>query len=448
VNSSVVNSGVTTDERPDPTGWVLSRSATAAVVVAVVLAAAGLALSRVDVALLALPFVVVAVRDRRPASGRDGAVTVDLAAPGRGDTELTAVLTVAPAPGVDAAALRVSSFGGDAREIVLGAGARPVALRLPVLHSGLHEVLRVEYRLLGADAAVLGRPQDPLSVQRVVPVPYAAPANLPLPRRLRGLTGTHDSSRPGDGGDFRDVHPFAPGDRLRRIDWKATARRGRFAGDLYVRRTAATSDATVVIVLDSADDLGEQVASWSPSAGATTGTSSLDLAREAAGSLAAGYLRLGDRVGFQDLAGSDRMIAPGGGQRHLWRLLRAIELTRPSGTRSRRRRPPVVPADALVYVLSTFLDEEASRMAELWAGSGHRVIAVDVLPAPRFARATRAERLAHRIVMMTRSDRIRALRAQGVEILRWQDDGPEDPREARLRALRLPERGRPVRGRR
>ncbi|TQM02866.1 DUF58 domain-containing protein [Pseudonocardia kunmingensis] len=324
----------------------------------------------------------------------------------------------------------------------MAAGSRPVTLRLPLLHSGQHEVLRVEHRLIGVDGAVLGRPQHPLSVRRIVPVPYTAPAHLPLPRRLRGLTGTHDSSRPGDGGDFRDVHPFAPGDRLRRIDWKATARRGRFAGDLYVRRTAATSDATVVVVLDSGDDLGEQVASWSRSAGATTGTSSLDIAREAAGSLAAGYVRAGDRVGFHDLAGAARMIAAGGGQRHLWRLLRAIELTGPSGVRSRRRRPPVVPADALVYVLSTFLDEEASRMAELWSAAGHRVIAVDVLPTPRFTGASRAERLAHRIVIMNRGDRIRSLQAQGVEVLRWQDDGPADPREARLRALCRPLRDR------
>lgn len=423
------------------TRWVPSRSGTAAVVVAVVLAAAGLLLSRVDIALLALPFVLAAAgtRDRRP--GHDGTVTADIAPHARGDAVLEAVLTLTPASGVDGVALRVAAFGGDPQELVLAAGARPVTLRLPVLHSGLQEVLRVEYRMLGADAALLGLPQGPSIVHRVVPVPFAAITDLPLPRRLRGLTGTHDSSRPGDGGDFRDVHPFAPGDRMRRIDWKATARRGRFAGDLYVRRTAATSDATVVVVLDSGDDLSEEVAQWSPSAGAAAGISSLDLAREAACSLAAGYVRAGDRVGFQDLAGSARMIAPGGGQRHLWRLLRAIELTRPSGERARRRRPPIVPAGALVYVLSTFLDEEASRMAELWRGGGHRVIAVDVLPAPRFARATGAERLAHRIVMMNRRDRIKTLQAQGVEILRWQDDGPADPREVRLRALSRPARG-------
>jgi uncharacterized protein (DUF58 family) len=425
-----------------PTEWVLARSRTAAVVVAVVFAAAGLVLSRVDLALLALPFTLAAAWawDRRPRRDDRSTLTVDLAPHEPGDTELEVLVTLTPAAGVDGVALRLASFGGDPREIVLGAGGRPARMRLPVLHSGPQEVLRVEYRLVGPEATVLGLPQDPLTVRRVIPAPYTAVANLPLPARLQGLTGTHDSSRPGDGGDFRDIHPFAPGDRMRRIDWKTTARRGRFAGDLYVRRTAATSDAAVVVVLDSGDDLGEQVAEWSRNTGATKGTSSLDLAREAACALAGGYVRAGDRVGFQDLAGTDRMLAPGGGQRHLWRLLRAIEQTRPSGVRARRRRAPVVPAGALIYVLSTFLDEEASRMAELWRAGGHRVIAVDVLPAPRFTRASQAERLAHRIVLMSRSDRIRSLRAQGVEILRWQEDGPEDPREARLRALCRPVR--------
>jgi len=442
---------------PDPTGppertvgafpaaWVLARSSTSAVVVAVVFAAGGLVLARVDLALLALPFIVAAgwAWDRRPRRTPASAVAIDLAPHSPGDAELRFTLTLPPAAGVDGIALRMASFGAELPEVVVSAGAaRPVGLRVPVLHSGPQEVLRVEYRLVGTDAAALAAAPGPLAVHRVIPMPYAAISNLPLPWRLPGLTGNHDSSRPGDGGDFRDIHPYAPGDRLRRIDWKATARRGRFAGDLYVRRTAATSDATVVVVLDSGDDVGEQVAEWSRNGAATMGIGSLDVAREAAGSLAAGYVRAGDRVGFHDLADHGRVIAPGGGDRYLLRLLRAIELTRPSGSQARRLRPPVVPAGSLVYVLSTFLDEEASRKAELWRGSGHRVIAVDVLPAPRFTRSSLADRVAHRIVMMTRSDRIRSLEAQGVEILRWQDDGPDDPREARLRVLCRPVRGR------
>lgn len=443
---------VETDATP-PTGrtvsttdpkWTLAPSFTAVVVVAVGLATAGLLLSRVDVALLALPLIAAAAWawDRRPESGKQCTTTVDLATRPE-DAELGFALTVSPPNGVEAVSLRLTRLDGEPQEILVSARTiRDLEGRIPLLHSGPQTVLRVDYRLLGADGAVLSLPQGPLNVDRVVSPPYTAISSLPLPRRLQGLTGTHDSSRPGDGGDFRDIHPFTPGDRLRRIDWKATARRGRFAGDLYVRRTAATADATVLIVLDSGDDVGEQVAEWSMNTAATKGTGSLDLAREAASSIAAGYIRAGDRVGFQDLASQSRMVAHGGGSRHLWRLLRAIELTQPSSVRMHRRRAPVVVSGVLIYVLSSFLDDDAARIAALWRGSGHRVIAVDVLPAARFARATSRERIAHRIVMMERSDRIRSLEAQGVEILRWQDDGASAPREARLRLLSRPARGR------
>ncbi len=75
---------------------------------------------------------------------------------------------------------------------------------------------------------------------------------------------------------------------MRRVGWNATARRGRFDGDLYARRPAALADATVLIVLDSRDDVGERVVEWSMSAGVGKCAGTLDIAREAAGSIAAG----------------------------------------------------------------------------------------------------------------------------------------------------------------
>jgi uncharacterized protein (DUF58 family) len=332
--------------------------------------------------------------------------------------------------------MRLAVLGGRAQQIVVDRRtAGQLTGHLPLLHSGPQELLRVDYFLLGPDAATVSEPFGQLIVRRVVRPPYHAITQLPLPRRLHGLTGTHESSRAGDGGDFRDVHPFTAGDRLRRIDWKATARRGQFASDLYVRRTAALADATVLIVMDSRDDVGEQVAEWSRNVAAEKGTSALDIAREAASSIAAGYVQSGDRVGFQDLSSRGRMIATGSGNRQLWRLLRAIEITTPSTVPFQRRRPPIVPSGALVFLLSSFLDDQAVGLAAQWQGHGHRVIAVDILPAPRFDRASRAQRLAYRIVMLERSDRLRTLSSYGVEMLRWAEDAGTLPREARLRAL-------------
>ena len=173
------------------------------------------------------------------------------------------------------------------------------------------------------------------------------------------------------------------------------------------------------------------------------GLSSLDVAREAASSIAVSYIRAGDRVGFQDLSSRSRMIAHAGGDRHLWRLLRAIETTGPSSVPFRHQRPPIVPPGALVYLLSSLLDDQAMALALSWRGSGHRVIAVDVLPPAGFARTTRYERAAYRMVMMERDDRIRILRERGVELLRWPEGDTPARREVRLALLSRPQ---PLRG--
>jgi uncharacterized protein (DUF58 family) len=421
--------------------WTRSAGLAAGGVTAVLIAATGLLLARMDLALLAVPIVAAVALswERRPDPAATTAATLTLSDPG--SDEVGYSLSFQPPAGVDAIAVRYSLLGGEPREIVV-AGPLPGDLTgdVPLLHSGPQELVRVEYRLLGADAGMLSRPLDPIIASRVVAPRRTSFGALPLPRRLQGLTGSHESARAGDGGDFRDVHPFTPGDRLRRVDWKATARRGQGPGDLYVRRTAALADATVLIVLDSRDDVGEQVAEWSRNSAAKKGISSLDIAREAASSIAAGYIRAGDRVGFQDLSSRSRMIAHAGGSRHLWRLLRAIEVTQPSAEAFRHQRPPIVPPGALVYLLSSMLDDQSVQLAMRWRGNGHRVIAIDVLPAALFARTTRYDRAAHRVVMMERSDRLRALQRRGVELLRWSEDGVSLPRQARLELLSRPAR--------
>jgi hypothetical protein len=95
-----------------------------------------------------------------------------------------------------------------------------------------------------------------------------------------------------------------------------------------------------------------------------------------------------------------------------------------------------------VYLLSSLLDDRPVSLALTWLGNGHRVIAVDVLPPARFARTTRYERVAHRMVLMERDDRIRVLRTHGVELLRWSEEDGSLRLAARLRLLSRPPRRR------
>ncbi|TGO06151.1 DUF58 domain-containing protein [Serinibacter arcticus] len=247
---------------------------------------------------------------------------------------------------------------------------------------------------------------------------------LPLPDHLVGLTGAHPSRRRGDGDELHDVAPFRSGDRLPRIDWRVTARRGtsdpRIGTQLYVRRTQAPAEAVVMIVLDSRDDVGVDVRTWSGGRpGADTEPTSLDVARRAAATLARAYLEQGDRVGLADLGTRRRAIAPGGGRRHLQRVTHALALAAPEGEPARLRRAPQVPTGALVVIASTFLDDEAAAAAQLWAAAGHRVLAVDVLTTPHLADLPPAEVLAARLVLAERAARLRRLGAAGIAVVAW-----------------------------
>lgn len=420
--------------------WRMTATIEVAIVLGLVIATVGALTSRVDVVLIALPLPASAAIgiDRRPSADAEGTVRVDVArrADDQGTSEFAYRVAVEAPPGTELVHLRVTPQGASVHDLILAPGeGAAVTGRLPVLHSGRQRVVDVAYRLVGVDGGWLSAPVPSAVAERVVSPAITPIASIPLPHRLTGLTGTHGSARPGDGGEFRDLHPYAPGDRLRRIDWKATARRSQGFGDLYVRRTDATSDATVVLVIDSCEEIGERVAAWSADATEAAGLSSMDLAREAAASLAVAAIGTGDRVSLIDLAAHDGLVAAGSGKRHLDRLLRRIAVSGLLGARLSRRRAPIVPAGAIVYLLSPFLDDDATSIALLWRAAGHRVIAVDVLPTTVLEGSEPHTRTAYRLMMVERRRRIADARANGVELFRWQEDAAQPSRAVAIRTL-------------
>lgn len=425
------------DATVQPT-WRKTMTIEVALVLGLVLATAGTLMSRVDVVLIALPLLACAAigLDTKPAAAAQSRVRVNVTRTAEAEAIGEHVFSVdVDAPtGTELVHLRLTLLGGRTYQLIVGPNAT-VTGRLPVLHSGPQRVVALDYRLMGTDGAWLSLPVPRALAQQVVPPEIVPIESIPLPHRLTGLTGTHGSARPGDGGEFRDLHAFAAGDRLRRIDWKATARRSQGLGDLYVRRTDAMSDATVIVVIDSREDVGERVGRWSGAPSDEDGLRAMDVAREAAVSLAAAAIGAGDRVGLLDIASHHGVVRAGSGKRHLDRILRRIALSEPSGTPFNRRRAPVVPAGAIVYLVSTFLDDEASSVAVLWRAGGHRVIAVDVLPAPQLDGCEIHTQLAHRIVMAERRPRIAGMQANGVELFRWQEGAAQPSRAVVLRTL-------------
>ena len=357
--------------------------------------------------------------------------------------EVAAELEIAAAPGVETVRLRVGAPGHRPAQVVVASRRdRTLRLAFDTVRTGRLDVFPVDYAASGPEDAARTAPRSVPAIP-VTLLPRTRPLReLPLPFRLQGLTGGHDSRRAGDGGDLRDVNLFTPGDRLRRIDWRVTARRagastgGAALTDLYVRRTFATADATVMLVIDSRDEVGPDVGSWGDlEQPRQDDATSLDIAREAAASLAQHYLERGDRAGMEDLGRSRAPVVPAGGRRHLHRLLQRLVLAVPEGSPARRVRPPHLPSGALVVLFSTFLDDEAATMAVLWRSAGHRVIAVDVLPAADTGALQPMQAVAFEILRLERAERLRGLPRSGVEVVRWESDGPDPEAAIALAAL-------------
>jgi hypothetical protein len=206
------------------------------------------------------------------------------------------------------------------------------------------------------------------------------------------------------------------------VDWKVTARRSPTLDQLYVRRTFALGEAAVVLVVDSRDDVGPDPATWSGIHPIRPDdATSLDLARQAAMTVAEGYLAVGDRVAVEDLGVRRRTLRTGTGRHQLDRLVQQLGLLRPEGDPPTRLRPPRMPAGSLVYLFSTFLDPEAADMARAWRRTGLTVIAVDVLPTVRTRGLDPRHWMAMRLIRVERQDRLAELAGAGVEVLRWAD---------------------------
>ncbi|MBB6170132.1 uncharacterized protein (DUF58 family) [Nocardiopsis mwathae] len=109
--------------------------------------------------------------------------------------------------------------------------------------------------------------------------------------RLRELDGQHSTLVRGQGSEFDSLREYVPGDDVRSIDWRATARRD----GVVVRTWRPERDRKILLVLDTSRT----------SAGRVGDTPRLDHAMDAALLLAALAAKAGDRV---ELLAYDRRV--------------------------------------------------------------------------------------------------------------------------------------------
>jgi uncharacterized protein (DUF58 family) len=383
---------------------------------------AALAARLPELVVLAAPFALVPalgiLLSRTPEV--DATVALERERTLEGD-ELDVAVTLAAASGAERVDVLLElprglalADGANPRTIHLDDG-RPRALvfRLRCERWGGYAVGRVFVRARDPFAVVRWEQElDRRSPLKVYPREELVRALL-RPQETQVFGGNHVAREKGEGIEFADLRPFVPGDRVRRVNWRASARRGQ----LWVNEQHAERNADVVIFLDSFAELGQP------------GGSTLDAALRAASSLAARYLREKDRVGFVSFGGTLNWLLPSTGATQLYRIVDSMLDTRVSLNYAwkdldiipRRTLPP----RALVVALSPLLDERAVSALLDVRGRGFDLSVIEISPV-RFlppADGVVAE-TAQRIWRLRREALRGRFEQAGVPVAVWDDERP------------------------
>ena len=235
--------------------------------------------------------------------------------------------------------------------------------------------------------------------------------SLVAPLETQVFAGNHVARQKSEGIEFADLRPFVPGDRARRVNWRASARRG----ELWVNEHHAERNADVVILVDSFAEVRQG------------DRSTLDPALRAAASLAARYLRQKDRVGFLSFGGFLNWLLPSTGTNQLYRIVDAMLDTqivlsyawKDISIVPRRTLPP----HALVLALTPLLDARSEAALLDLRGRGFDLVVIEIsplslLPAPQSELAELAQRL-----WRLRRDATRGrLERAGIPVAVWDDE--------------------------
>jgi uncharacterized protein (DUF58 family) len=307
----------------------------------------------------------------------------------------------------------------------LAEGRNPIALRL---EAGEERQLELRLRcarwgayrfgdihLRGRDAAGLitwDQTRTSPTTLRVYPRPEAL-RELVSPRETQAFAGNRVSRDKGEGLEFADLRPFAPGDRIRRINWRASARRT----DLWVNELHAERNADVILFLDTFAEAQRG------------GRGTLDQTIRAAASLTERYLSGKDRVGLINFGGVLNWLRPGTGLRQLYTIVEALlnaEVTLSYAWKEIDILPRgTLPPKSLVLALTPLLDDRSVRALLDLRSRGFDLVVVEVSPIP-FVDPPEGEagQLAFRLWQLRREARRLEYERSGAVVVEWHDEMP------------------------
>jgi len=302
--------------------------------------------------------------------------------------------------GTNPATLRLSK--GDERVLQLGLRCvRWGAYRVGRVHLRAHD----PFGVFKHETAI-----DRRQALKVYPTQEAV-RSLLRPAETQVFSGNHVARQKAEGIEFADIRQFVAGDRIKHVNWRATARRG----ELWVNEHHAERNADVVIFLDVFAEARRG------------GRSTLDPALRAAASLAARYLRQRDRVGFVSFGGTINWLLPATGARQLYRIVDAMLDTqiilshawRDLVVIPRRTLPP----QALVLALTPLLDDRAVTALLDLRARGFDLVVIEISPIAFVSRPRgEIQEVADRLWRLRR-DAVRGrFERAGVPVAVWNDE--------------------------
>jgi uncharacterized protein (DUF58 family) len=381
---------------------------------------AGLALGRVEPVALAAPFVLALVAAMTEGEPRVAVqVSVDRERALEGD-EVTATIELSPTGGVDRfellvrLPLEVSVKGGPARALRLRAGEhRTIELTLECKRWGAFSLGPLLFR--ASDSLGLraweGQAGEPRPL-RVYPSEETLRSLVP-PLETQVFVGNQVSRVRGEGIEFADLREWQPGDRVRRVNWRATALRG----SLWVNEQYPERNTDVVLFVDTFAEVRAQ------------GRSTNDRAVRAAATLARGYLQRKDRVGLVGFGGFLSWLVPETGMRQLYAIVDTLltsDIVHSYALRDVQTLPArTLPPKALVLAITPLLDNRtATALLDLRA-RGYDLIVVEVSPLevvdPELAASLE---LAHRLWRLSREALRWRYQEVGVPVVTWREGVP------------------------
>lgn len=347
--------------------------------------------------------------------------------------DVLAEVTVASTTGV--ARLEVALDLPDGIEVVDGdsafavrlapGGERVVAVVLRCARWGVYDIGAVELRARDLFGLVLWERMlsEPLLLR-------AYPRPEPVRRvfsavELQVFAGNEVARVAGDGIEYADIRDFVPGDRVRSINWRASARRQR----LVVNERHPERNTDVVLLVDSFVDL------------ALGNRSTLEEAIRAAAALAERYLERRDRVGLIGFGGVLRWLRPGMGAAQRYRLVATLLETGVETTYATRDMnlvpARILPPKALVVALTPLVDHRFVNALEDLRARRFDLVVVELDPTSLVARgARRLDALAYRLWLLQREVRRSRLERLGVGVVRWGDDVSLDAALEEVRTYR------------